>query len=111
MYEKFLCKHLQDADRLEIVEIQRIASDYVFYRCPICRVEGRISRPAFFNKWEFWRFLQILRSESAHSESAAHKCFVENVIKVIQFMYNEASVDTIKFESVTDEHFKDPKLS
>jgi hypothetical protein len=111
MYKKLVCKHLQDADRLEIIEIQRIAGDYIFYRCPICRVEGRISKPAFFNKWEFWRFLQILRSEAAHSESAAHRCFVENIIKVVQYMYDEASVDSIKFDSVAEEHFKDPNLS
>ena len=105
MYEKLICKHLQDADRLEIVEITRISDEYLEYRCPICKVEGKIMNPVYLNKWEYWRILQILKSANEHSGSTANRCFIENVIRIVQHLYNDSSIDSIKFDSIVDEKY------
>ncbi|MBU1024118.1 hypothetical protein KKB99_07535 [bacterium] len=103
MYEKLLCKHLEDADRLEIIEIKRITDHYIIYQCPLCKVEGKIKGQVFFNKWEFWKFLDILKSASKHSGSLSQKCFSENILKICKHLYNRASTSTLKFSEIEEE--------
>lgn len=103
MYEKLLCKHLEDADRLEIIEIKRITDHYIIYQCPLCMVEGKIKGRVFLNKWELWKFLGILKNASKHSGSLIQKCFNENAIKICKHLYDNAPTSTLKFSDIEEE--------
>ena len=103
MYEKLHCKHLEDADRLEIIEIKRITEHYIIYQCPLCMVEGKIEGRVFLNKWELWKILGVLKIASKQSGSVIQKSFNQNMIKICQYMYENAPVDTLNFSDIEEE--------
>ena len=107
-----ICKHIEDADRLEVIEIKKITADYIYYKCDLCRAEGRVKLPAYLNKWEYWRILQILRDANREAKSTANKCFIDNLMKICDHLYDGVPIETVKFASLfeslnTEEHINE----